>query len=123
MAFPENPSGSQNIAGLSNANGNVLAIMPHLNVLYTQNSSPPCRAKIPKHDPLGTLIPRPKNGHESICMKLFVYNKNADLHCISAKEALVQTMNITGLKHLQRYTLWHIGMDSTQKARQNSRKY
>ncbi|MDA1352870.1 MAG: hypothetical protein O3A01_00175 [bacterium] len=46
-------------------------------------------------------------------MKLFVYNKNADLHCISAKETLIHTMGVSDLKHLQRYTMWEIEFENS----------
>lgn len=48
-------------------------------------------------------------------MKLFVYNKNPDLHCISAKEALEQTMGIDTLSHLQRYTVWNMDFRDNSK--------
>ncbi len=41
-------------------------------------------------------------------MKLFVYNKNADLHCISAKEAIISKLKCDWVTHLQRYQMWDL---------------
>lgn len=49
-------------------------------------------------------------------LSVFVYSKNTDLHVLSAKYAIVHSLDVRALHFLKRYTFWKLTFDKLNEA-------